>query len=70
MSGNGVESQTLDDFGKSLHLMGSDKEHLRSLFVAVQNGDMGVLARMGIKDAELGDVKFFLEKLIKTGFLD
>nr|CAG4648901.1 EOG090X0E3B [Polyphemus pediculus] len=64
------ESQTLGDFGAALRLMGSDLEHLRSVFVAVQNGDMTVLASMGIKEAELGDVKFFLDKLIKTGFLE
>lgn len=50
--------------------MRSDLEHLRSIFAGVQAGDMTALASLGIKDAELGDVKFFLEKLIKTGFLD
>nr|CAG4638752.1 EOG090X0E3B [Cyclestheria hislopi] len=64
------ESQTIGDFGTALHLMRSDLEHLRSIFVAVQNGDLAVLTALGIKDSELGDVKFFLEKLIKTGFLD
>ena len=60
----------MGDFGAALRLMGSDLEHLRSVFVAVQNGDLGVLAALGIREAELGDVKFFLETLIKTGFLD
>nr|CAG4642062.1 EOG090X0E3B [Eurycercus lamellatus] len=64
------ESQTIGDFGSALRLMRSDLEHLRSIFVGVQSGDMTALASLGIKDAELGDVKFFLEKLIKTGFLD
>jgi hypothetical protein len=50
--------------------MRSDLEHLRSIFAGIQSGDMTALASLGIKDAELGDVKFFLEKLIKTGFLD
>ena len=50
--------------------MGSDLEHLRSVFLAVQNGDMTVLTSLGIKEAELGDVKFFLDKLINTGFLE
>lgn len=64
------ESQTIGDFGAALRLMRSDLEHLRSIFVGVQAGDMTALASLGIKEAELGDVKFFLEKLIKTGFLD
>nr|CAG4649706.1 EOG090X0E3B [Scapholeberis mucronata] len=64
------ESQTIGDFGAALRLMRSDLEHLRSIFVGVRSGDMTALSSLGIKDAELGDVKFFLEKLIKTGFLD
>ncbi|XP_012261677.1 IDLSRF-like peptide [Athalia rosae] len=64
------ESQTIEDFGAALHLMRSDLEHLRSVFMAVENGDMGMLKSLGIKDSELGDVKFFLEKLVNTGFLD
>ena len=43
---------------------------LRSVFMAVENGDIGLLKSLGIKDSELGDVKFFLEKLVNTGFLD
>jgi hypothetical protein len=58
------------DFGAALHLMRSDLEHLRSVFMAVENGDLGMLKSLGIKDSELGDVKFFLEKLVNTGFLD
>lgn len=50
--------------------MRSDLEHLRSVFMAVENGDIGMLKSLGIKDSELGDVKFFLEKLVNTGFLD
>lgn len=64
------ESQTIEDFGAALHLLRSDLEHLRSVFMAVENGDLGMLKSIGIKDSELGDVKFFLEKLVKTGFLD
>lgn len=64
------ESQTIEDFGAALHLMRSDLEHLRAVFMAVENGDLGMLKSIGIKDSELGDVKFFLEKLVKTGFLD
>ena len=64
------ESQTIEDFGETLHLDRSDVEHLRSVFLAVENGDIGMLKSLGIKDSELGDVKFFLEKLVNTGFLD
>lgn len=64
------ESQTIEDFGAALHLMRSDLEYLRSVFMAVENGDLGMLKSLGIKDSELGDVKFFLEKLVNTGFLD
>lgn len=65
-----AESQTIDEFGDALHLLPSDVEHLRSVFMAVENGDIGMLKSLGIKDSELGDVKFFLEKLVNTGFLD
>ena len=64
------ESKTIEDFGDSLNLHRSDVEHLRSVFLAVENGDIGMLKSLGIKDSELGDVKFFLEKLVNTGFLD
>jgi len=64
------QSQTIDEFGDVLHLEKSDVDHLRSVFMAVENGDIGLLKSLGIKDSELGDVKFFLEKLVNTGFLD
>lgn len=51
-------------------MLRGDLEHLRSVFMAVENGDLGMLKSLGIKDSELGDVKFFLEKLVNTGFLD
>ena len=63
-------SQTIEDFGRELRLQRADVEHLRSVFMAVENGDIGMLKSLGIKDSELGDVKFFLEKLVNTGFLD
>lgn len=50
--------------------MRSDLDHLRSVFVAVEQGDPGMLKSLGIKDSELGDVHFFLERLVNTGFLD
>merc|ERR1711974_391625 len=64
------ESKTIEDFGETLHLDRHDIEHLRSVFLAVENGDLGMLKSLGIKDSEIGDVKFFLEKLVNTGFLD
>lgn len=64
------QSQTIDEFGEVLHLEKNDVDHLRSVFMAVENGDIGLLKSLGIKDSELGDVKFFLEKLVNTGFLD
>jgi len=64
------ESQTIEDFSKVLHLLRGDMDHLRSLFSAVENGDVGLLKSLGIKDSEIGDVKFFLDKLVKTGFLE
>merc|ERR1719278_1882098 len=64
------ESQTIEDFGRNMKLQRADVEHLRRVFMAVENGDIGMLKSLGIKDSELGDVKFFLEKLVNTGFLD
>merc|ERR1719244_1440620 len=64
------ESQTIEDFGAALHLMRSDVDHLRDVFMAVENGDVRTLRGLGFKDSEIGDVNFFLEKLVNTGFLD
>ena len=64
------ESQTIEDFGRELRLQSADVRHLRDVLIAVENGDIGMLKSLGIKDSELGDVKFFLEKLVNTGFLD
>lgn len=64
------ESQTIEDFGAALHLMRSDVDHLRDVFLAVENGDVRTLRGLGFKDSEIGDVNFFLEKLVNTGFLD
>ena len=63
-------SQTIEDFGRELRLQSADVEHLRSLLIAVENGDNGELKSLGIKNSELGDVKVFLEKLVNTGFLE
>lgn len=50
--------------------MRSDLEHLRNVFMAVETGDMSLLKSLGIRDSELADVKFFLDKLVSTGFMD
>lgn len=65
-----VESETLEDFGSALHLMRSDLEHLRNVFMAVETGDLTLLKALGIKDSELADLKFFLDKMVNTGFMD
>lgn len=61
---------TIEDFGAAMHLLRTDLDHLKSVFVAVENGDLGRLKSLGIKDSEIGDVRFFLERLISTGFID
>lgn len=65
-----AESETIEDFGKALHLMRSDLEHLRNILIAVESGDIGLLKSMGIRDSELTDLKLFLDKLVTTGFMD
>merc|ERR1719369_2334228 len=45
------ESQTIEDFGHTLKLSRPDIEHLRSVFMAVENGDIGMLKSLGIKDS-------------------
>lgn len=64
------ETQTIDDFSRALHLMRSDMRHLRAVFQAVEHGDLSMLQKLGIHDAELGDVKFFMRQMATTGFLD
>lgn len=64
-------SKTIEDFGKALHLMRADIDHLRNVLVAVQTMDGPMLKNLGIvRNSELTDMKFFLEKLLSTGFLD
>ena len=42
-----IESQTIDEFGDVLHLEKADVDHLRSVFMAVENGDIGLLKSLG-----------------------
>lgn len=66
-----VVSRTIEDFGKALHLMRGDIDHLRNVLVAVQNMDGAMLKSLGIvRNSDLADMKFFLERLLSTGFLD
>ena len=44
-----AESQTIDDFGYSLNLSWHDLEQLRTVFVSVEQGDLGILSSLGIK---------------------
>ncbi|OQR79488.1 prohormone-4-like [Tropilaelaps mercedesae] len=64
------ESETLDDFGKALHLMRGDLEHLRNVFMAVETGDTSLLRALGFRDSELMDMKSFLDRLASTGFME
>ena len=43
------ESATIDDFGEKMSLHRTDVEHLRSVFMAVENGDIGMLKSLGIR---------------------
>ena len=44
-----LESATIDDFGEKMSLHRTDVEHLRSVFMAVENGDIGMLKSLGIR---------------------
>lgn len=50
--------------------MKSDVEHLRSVFNAVETGDLRNLRSLGFKESELADLKMFLDRLAATGFMD
>lgn len=41
-----TESMTIEDFGAAMRLLRSDLDHLRSVFVAVENGDLGRLVTL------------------------
>ena len=80
------ESYTIDDFSEAMKLSSSDLHNLKLIFHSVEQGDLGVLSAIGVKvsllladkrsvtwylqDSELGDMTFFIQKLIRTGFLD
>ena len=48
-----IESATIDDFGHKMSLHRTDVEHLRSVFMAVENGDIGMLKSLGIRVSKM-----------------
>lgn len=64
------ETETLDEFCRAVGLSWPDQQHLREVFLSVERGDLGILKAIGIQDSQVGDMKFFFDKLINTGFLD
>ncbi|XP_014669771.1 PREDICTED: IDLSRF-like peptide [Priapulus caudatus] len=64
------ESKTVEDFGDVLNLLTTDVEHMRNVLAAVEEGNLELLRSMNIKESAIGDVKFFLDKLVETGFLN
>merc|ERR1719431_712630 len=64
------ESQTIGEFSRAVGLPWHDQQHLREVFLSVERGDLAMLKSIGIQDSEVGDMKFFFDKLINTGFLD
>merc|ERR1711962_65009 len=64
------ECRTLSEFCEEVGLGWPDQQHIREVFLSVERGDLGILKSIGIQDSEVGDMKFFFEKLINTGFLD
>merc|ERR1712212_53971 len=63
------ETQTIDEFCRAVGLSWPDQQHLREVFLSVDRGDLGILKAIGIQDSQVGDMKFFFDKLINTGFL-
>ena len=67
-----TESQTIEDFGETLHLDRSDLEHLRSVFLAVENGDIGEffihywIQQLNSENANLNFHEFFAQLVKQT----
>ncbi|GAV08131.1 hypothetical protein RvY_17869-2 [Ramazzottius varieornatus] len=64
------ESPTIDDFAASGKLKPENAERFRNIVVATEKGNSGELRAMGFSDSEMADIKFFLDKLIATGFVN
>ncbi|KAG9509794.1 IDLSRF-like peptide, partial [Fragariocoptes setiger] len=58
-------SKTIEDFGKVLHLMRADVDHLRDVLTAIRNTDGSMLRSLGVvRSSEMADLRFFLEHVI------
>ena len=44
-----LESHTIDDFARALHLNPQDVRNLKMIFISVEQGDLGILSAIGIK---------------------
>ena len=44
-----LESQTIDDFARALHLSPQDVRNLKMIFNSVEQGNLGILSAIGIK---------------------
>jgi len=64
------ESPTIDDFATSTKLTPENTERFRKVLVAMEKGNLDELRALGITDSELADTKFFLDKIIATGFVN
>lgn len=64
------ESATVDDFAKGMGLSPADAEYIRQVLQAIAENDKDIIARLGIKGSAVTDMKFFVDKLVKTNFLD
>ncbi|OQV13009.1 putative IDLSRF-like peptide [Hypsibius exemplaris] len=63
------ESPTIDDFAAATKLSPKNTERFRAVLTAMEKGDLDELRTLGITDSELADTKFFLDKIIATGFV-
>ncbi|XP_055333226.1 IDLSRF-like peptide [Paramacrobiotus metropolitanus] len=62
-------SPTINDFGAATNMGQENIERFRNILTATESGNTEDLHGLGISDAELSDIKFFLDKLIATGFV-
>jgi len=63
------ESWDIEEFGSSMKLDPSDVDLFRSVFEAVEDGDMSRLKLPYMDYSEIKDVEYFLNGLVETGFL-
>ena len=65
-----LESPTIDDFAAATKMSPDSTERFRSVLVDMEKGNLDDLKALGITDSELSDTKFFLDKIIATGFVN